>query len=75
MSVSKYAERKRKFEDTARERLTRASLAHLRDLRRAHPVPPPDVSLASVTVPRRLTGEPTASYCSSPAQLCAELAE
>ncbi len=51
-----------------------ASAAHLGDLKRAHGRPPADVELASVAIPKRLSGEPVASYCASPAQLCAELA-
>jgi len=60
--------------DTQRQKAMRASGRHLRDLRRAHGGPPADVKLAPVAIPKRLPGEPTASWCSSPAQLCAELA-
>jgi hypothetical protein len=60
--------------DTLRQKAIRASAAHLRDLGRAHAHPPAVVELASVAIPKRIPGEPTASYCSSPAQLCAELA-
>jgi hypothetical protein len=67
--------RRRPSVDTARQKAVRASAAHLRDLRRAHGRAPADVKLASVAIPKRIPGEPTGSYCSSPAQLCAELAE
>jgi hypothetical protein len=60
--------------DTRRQKAVRASARHLRDLLRAHGCPPADVKLAPVAIPKRLPGEPTASWCSSPAQLCAELA-
>jgi hypothetical protein len=75
MVVKKGGKHKRSSEKTERQKAARASAAHLRDLRRAHRRPPPDVALASVAVPKRLSGEPVASYCSSPAQLCAELAQ
>jgi hypothetical protein len=60
--------------DTARRKAKRASARHLRDLERAHGSPPADIKLASVAIPQRISGEPTASWCSSPARLCAELA-
>jgi len=66
---------KRRNVDTGRRKAIRACTAHLGDLRHARPLPPADVALRSVAIPRRLPGEPTASYCSSPARLCAELAE
>ncbi len=75
MRSSATGKRKRHGGDTERQSLMRASGAHLRDLKRAHGRPPPDVELASVAIPKRLSGEPIASYCTSPAQLCAELAE
>lgn len=61
--------------DTERQVVVDACAAHLRDLERAHGRPPTDVDLPSVAIPQRLSGEPVASYCSSPAQLCAELAQ
>ncbi|MBV8473535.1 MAG: hypothetical protein JO234_08975 [Hyphomicrobiales bacterium] len=57
---------------TERQEAVGACAAHLRDLKRAHRRPPADVDLPKVAVPRRLTGE-TASFCTSPADLCAEL--
>ncbi|MGD1035747.1 MAG: hypothetical protein ABR878_00830 [Roseiarcus sp.] len=61
--------------ETARQEAVNACAAHLRDLKRAHGRPPADVELKSVAVPQRLSGVPVASYCTSPAQLCAELAK
>jgi hypothetical protein len=60
--------------ETERQQAVNACAAHLRDLKRVHGRPPADVKLRSVAVPQRLTGPPVASYCTSPAQLCAELA-
>ena len=60
---------------TAREESAAACAAHWRDLRRAHGAPPPDVAVPHRSVPLRLPPEPVASYCTSPGQLCAELAE
>jgi hypothetical protein len=45
----------------------------LRDLRRAHGAPPPDVAEPRRSVPARLSPEPASSSCTSPAALCAEL--
>ena len=61
--------------DTARVKAERACRRHLKDLRRAHPQPPLELVLPSRSVPRRIDPEPWASFCTSPAQLCAELAE
>ena len=69
-----FHERGDRTDETRRQKAIRASARHLRDLRRAHAIPPADVKLARVAIPKRLPGEPTASWCSSPAQLCAELA-
>jgi hypothetical protein len=60
---------------TRRDRSTRACDAHLRDLQSAHGSAPPDIALPRSSVPTRLSGEPTSSYCTSPAALCVELAE
>jgi hypothetical protein len=59
---------------TAREENADSCAAHLRDLRRAHGAPPPDVAVPQRSVPLRLSPEPVASYCTSPGHLCAELA-
>ena len=61
--------------ETGRQQAVAACAAHLRDLERAHGRPPADVALRSVAIPQRLTGPAVASYCTSPAQLCAELAK
>ena len=61
--------------DTQRAEAIRASAAHLADLRRAHRRPPPDVRLPSRSAIRRVCPIPDASWCSSPARMCAELAE
>lgn len=60
---------------TERAESAGACAAHLRDLRRAHGGPPPDVAVRQRSVPLRLSPEPVASYCTSPAQLCADLAQ
>lgn len=67
--------KKRKNGDTALQRAKRANAAHLKDLRRAHGRPPRDVEVRRVAIPKRIEPEEVASYCSSPAQLCAELAQ
>ena len=61
--------------DTAREKSARACVNHLEDLQRAHGRPPPDVSLPSRSVVRLVSPLLEESWCTSPAQLCAELAE
>ncbi|HLH48927.1 MAG TPA: hypothetical protein VKV96_06270 [Roseiarcus sp.] len=59
--------------DTARMEAIAACAAHLRDLKRAHRAPPPDVEVAASGAPHRLAPAATGSYCTSPAELCAEL--
>ena len=71
--MTENGKRQRPCGDTERQKVKRASAAHLRDLRRAHGRAPADVELPSVAVPRRWVAEPVASYCTSPAELCAEL--
>ncbi len=61
--------------DTQRMKAIRASAAHLRDLKRAHKIPPPEVKLPWRAAVRLVCPIPDASWCSSPAQMCAELAE
>jgi hypothetical protein len=61
--------------DTERMAAIRACANHLKDLERAHDHPPADVPLPSNPVPRLISPVPSASWCTSPAQLCAELAE
>jgi hypothetical protein len=60
---------------TARGESAHACAAHLRDLRRVHGQIPPAVPLPQRSVPARVSPEPTGSYCTSPGQLCAELAQ
>jgi hypothetical protein len=50
-----------------------ACKAHLRDLRRVHGAPPPDVAVPQRSVLARIAPEPVSSSCTSPAELCAEL--
>jgi hypothetical protein len=61
--------------DTERARAEIACRLHLKDLRRAHSHAPPDLAIPSRSIPARIDAEPWASFCTSPAQLCAELAE
>ncbi|HXZ16042.1 MAG TPA: hypothetical protein VEH77_08760 [Roseiarcus sp.] len=61
--------------ETERMETVSACAAHLKDLKRAHGTPPPDVSLPSRAAVRLVCPIPDASWCSSPAQMCAELAE
>ena len=60
--------------ESLRKEAIRACAAHLRDLKRAHRLPPPDVPIAR-SLPRRLSPAPLSSYCTSPAELCAEFAK
>jgi hypothetical protein len=55
--------------------LMRASARHLKDLQRAHEAPPADVPVNMRRTPRLVPPILEASYCTSPAALCAELAE
>jgi hypothetical protein len=68
-------EKRRAKGDTAQEKARRACARHLLDLQKAHAAPPADVAVKRVAIPKRIDGEPTASWCTSPGQLCAELAE
>jgi len=68
-------EKRRGKGDTAQEKARRACARHLIDLQKAYGRPPADVALKSVAIPKRLDPEPTNSWCTSPGQLCAELAE
>ncbi|THD48183.1 MAG: hypothetical protein E7774_03470 [Bradyrhizobium sp.] len=67
--------RRRPRTQTDHQRAVAACDAHLRDLKRICRRPAPDVAIPSVAIPLRLSGPPPASYCVSPGQLCAELAE
>jgi hypothetical protein len=72
MQVSQTGRRPPKSKTERREAID-ACTAHLRDLKRTHRRPPVDVDLPPVAVPKRLTGEAVASFCTSAADLCAEL--
>lgn len=61
--------------NTAKKQATRRCARHLSDLKREHGKPPADVPLRSNPIPRLISPVPSASWCTSPAQLCAELAE
>ena len=69
------ARRRAPRNETERAASERACRAHLRDLERAHGRAPPDVAVPGRSIPVRIAPEPIASYCTSPAALCAELAE
>ena len=75
MTESAKPPRKPPRTDTERTELIRASARHLRDLRREHGRPPADVPVPSNPIPRLVSPVPAGSWCTSPAQLCAELAE
>lgn len=65
-------ERAPRTQMTRAERV-KACRAHLRDLRKAHGSPPPDVALPQSSMPTRIAPEPIGSCCGSPAARCAEL--
>lgn len=67
------ARRRAPTEETVRMAAIVACAAHLKDLKRAHGRPPPDVKLAPEPVPCRPSAPAANSYCTSPAELCAEL--
>ena len=71
----KKKKKKKSSSDTVQEKWARACAAHLADLKAAHVRPPLDVDLPSRDVVRLVCPVPDASWCTSPAQLCAELAE
>ena len=75
MTESVKQQRKPSKADTRRARSVKNCAGHLRDLKRAHGRPPADVPLRSNPIPRLISPVPSASWCTSPAQLCAELAE
>jgi len=59
--------------DSERAEAIRACDRHLKDLKRAHVLPPADVRVCMTRTPRFIAPVPTSSYCTSPALLCAEL--
>ena len=61
--------------DTARQKAVGACAKHLKDLKRAHGRPPADVKVGESSAVRLVAPVPEGSYCTSPAELCAELGE
>ena len=61
--------------DTERADAIRSSARHLKDLQRAHKGPPADVQVNARGIPKFVAPILEQSYCTSPAALCAELAE
>ena len=61
--------------DTERAEAIRSSARHLKDLRRAHKHAPADVRVNVRGLPKFVSPILELSYCTSPAALCAELAE
>jgi hypothetical protein len=61
--------------DTERAAAKRACARHLNDLRLAHGEPAAEVKVDTRGVPRFVLPILEQSYCTSPAALCAELAE
>jgi hypothetical protein len=74
MTASKIRRRPPKV-DTERAAAKRACARHLKDLRRRHDEPPPDVKVNMRGIPKLVPPILEQSYCTSPAALCAELAE
>ena len=67
--------RQRKTADTKRTAVKRACARHLRDLQREHGEPPADVKVSKRGIPKLVAPIEHRSYLTSPAELCAELAE
>jgi hypothetical protein len=61
--------------DTERALAIRACARHLKDLRRAHSQRPAQVAVNTRGLPKFVAPILEQSYCTSPAALCAELAE
>jgi hypothetical protein len=61
--------------DTERAEAIRSCARHLKDLHRAHKHPPADVRVNTRGLPKFVSPILELSYCTSPAALCAELAE
>jgi hypothetical protein len=61
--------------DTERAEAMRSCVRHLKDLRRAHRRPPANVQVSARGLPKFVAPILEQSYCTSPAALCAELAE
>jgi len=69
------ARRRTPKSNTRRMKAVAACAAHLRDLKRAHGRPPPDMPSEPSIGPRYLSPAPLSSYCTSPASLCEEFAK
>jgi hypothetical protein len=61
--------------DTERAEAIRSSARHLRDLHRAHKHTPANAQVSTRGLPKFVSPILELSYCTSPAALCAELAE
>jgi hypothetical protein len=61
--------------DTERAEAIRSCARHLKDLQRLHSRPPLDVQVNTRGLPKFVPPILEQSYCTSPAALCAELAE
>ena len=61
--------------DTERAEAIRSSARHLKDLQRAHKHPPANAQVNMRGLPKFVSPILELSYCTSPAALCAELAE
>jgi hypothetical protein len=61
--------------DTERAEGIRSCARHLKDLHRAHKHTPADVRVSARGLPKFVAPILEQSYCTSPAALCAELAE
>jgi len=61
--------------DTERAQAMRSCARHLKDLHRAHKHLPTDVRVNTRGLPKFVSHILELSYCTSPAALCAELAE
>src|ERR1700722_20906047 len=61
--------------DTERAEAIRSSARHLKDLHRAHKLPPANARVNTRGLPKFVSPILELSYCTSPAALCAELAE
>ncbi len=61
--------------DTERAEAIRSCARHLKDLSRAHRHPPASVRVSARGLPKFVAPILEQSYCTSPAALCAELAE
>ena len=67
--------RRRPKVDTERAAAKRACARHLKDLQRAYEEPTADVAVSTRGLPKFVAPILEQSYCTSPAALCAELAE